>query len=58
MLPDLIRCAQEIAEARALLLAGAPHERELLIWYADWWLEAALIHAEFAGLRQEVRDAA
>ena len=41
---ELARCDREIAEARAALLAGEPHEDALLVWLRDWtqqrkWIE-------------------
>ena len=41
------RCDREIAEARAALLAGDPHEDALLVWLRDWtqqrkWIERGI----------------
>ena len=54
----LDRCRQEVAQARAMLLAGEPHEDELVVWWADANRELRRLEAEeaAAGLTKKARQ--
>ena len=45
---ELARCDREIAEARAMLLAGEPHEDALLVWLRDWTQQRKWIEREIS----------